>query len=197
MLAIINSQAFRANEMIADMMLFARPPAPVPADVDVNDVVQTVVGELQEEAALQGTRFCVCVAEEPIVVLADPAQLAVALRAICVNALEALVAEGTIEVTVDQVAPSGGDPACWARVAVHDGGPGIPPDIRSHLFDPFYSGREAGRGLGLGLSKCWRIVTLNGGRVEVVSQERQGTTVTVHLPIPVRTAPVDNLAVKR
>jgi signal transduction histidine kinase len=50
------------------------------------------------------------------------------------------------------------------------------------LFDPFYSGREAGRGLGLGLSKVWRIMELHGGQVLVSSRRGEGTTMTLALP---------------
>ena len=61
-------------------------------------------------------------------------------------------------------------------LTVTDTGPGIPPDIRPHIFDPFFSGREAGRGLGLGLSKAWRIINLHGGQIDVESPANQGTT---------------------
>ena len=60
------------------------------------------------------------------------------------------------------------------QIVVRDDGPGIPADVRPHIFDPFYSGREAGRGLGFGLSKCWRIVTEHGGRVTVGATARTG-----------------------
>ena len=60
--------------------------------------------------------------------------------------------------------------------------PGIKPEERRHLFDPFYSARQAGRGLGLGLSKAWRIITNHGGRIEVDSQPGHGATFTVKLP---------------
>jgi signal transduction histidine kinase len=67
------------------------------------------------------------------------------------------------------------------RIRVSDTGPGIPAEYRPHLFDPFFSARQAGRGLGLGLSKCWRIVTGHGGRIEVESQPGQDTTFTIEL----------------
>ena len=68
------------------------------------------------------------------------------------------------------------------RIVVGDTGPGIPPDIRPHIFDPYFSGREAGRGLGLGLSKAWRIVQLHGGSIDVVSPPGGGATFTILLP---------------
>jgi signal transduction histidine kinase len=66
---------------------------------------------------------------------------------------------------------------------VSDDGPSIPPDVRNKIFDPFFSGREAGRGLGLGLSKCWRIVSLHGGQIDCLSQPGHGTSFTLTLPL--------------
>ena len=68
------------------------------------------------------------------------------------------------------------------RIRIRDDGPGIKLEERRHLFDPFYSARQAGRGLGLGLSKAWRIVANHGGRIEVDSQPGSGSTFTVVLP---------------
>ena len=53
---------------------------------------------------------------------------------------------------------------------------------RRHAFDPYCSARQAGRGLGLGLSKAWRIITNHGGRIDVASQPDQGAAFTVTLP---------------
>jgi signal transduction histidine kinase len=72
------------------------------------------------------------------------------------------------------------------KLWVSDTGPGIPADIRPHLFDPFFSGREAGRGLGLGLSKAWRIAELHGGTIEVESELEQGAKFSILLPQPDR-----------
>ena len=109
---------------------------------------------------------------------ADKTQIAVALRSLCTNALEALVTGGRIELTLAQPAHADEN----VRITVSDNGPGIPPEIRPHIFDPYFSGREAGRGLGLGLSKCWRIVTLHRGRVDVDSPGGRGAVFTVMLP---------------
>jgi signal transduction histidine kinase len=68
------------------------------------------------------------------------------------------------------------------EITVADNGPGIPPEIRDKIFEPFFSGREAGRGLGLGLAKCWRIVTLHGGQIEVRDTPGGGATFVVRLP---------------
>ena len=65
---------------------------------------------------------------------------------------------------------------------VTDTGPGISPEVRRHLFDPFYSGREAGRGLGFGLAKCWRIITDHGGQIDITSEPGRGATFVLRLP---------------
>jgi len=54
--------------------------------------------------------------------------------------------------------------------------------VRRHLFDPFYSGREAGRGLGFGLSKAWRIVSEHGGRIDVDNAPQHGAVFRIWLP---------------
>jgi C4-dicarboxylate-specific signal transduction histidine kinase len=56
------------------------------------------------------------------------------------------------------------------------------------MFDPFYSGREAGRGLGFGLSKCWRIVTDHGGQVVVHCPAGGGAEVSILLPLAINAA---------
>ena len=67
-------------------------------------------------------------------------------------------------------------------IKVADDGPGMSEENRRHCFDPFYSGREAGRGLGFGLSKVWTITKLHQGSIEVYPNEPQGMVFHVNLP---------------
>jgi len=180
-LAKINTQAFRAHEMISDMMLFARPPEPVRTDVDLAELASNVVAELKEEASQRSTVIVCTQPPEAVPVSADPSQVAVALRAMCLNAMEALGTGGRVEISARRVQRNGhGD---VAELVVRDDGPGIAPEQQNQLFDPFFSGREAGRGLGFGLSKCWRIVTNHGGTIRVESEPGQGATFTITLPV--------------
>src|SRR5690606_9205727 len=109
---------------------------------------------------------------------ADAAQLSVALRALLDNSLEAVGSSGTVSLKTGKRS----DPP-QVEIIVCDDGPGMPPDVRPHIFDPYYSGRPAGRGLGLGLCKCWRIVTNHGGSIEVESQPGQGARFCIVLPL--------------
>ena len=185
-LAAINTQAFRAHEMLADLMLFARPPKLKLEQIDLVQLAGEVLSELNEEAALQQTTLHRPNRRDPLSIAADAVQFRIALRALCMNSLEAIGRNGnlTIDICVSDADAGGVQPAGdVVQILVSDDGPGIPAEVQSKIFDPFFSGREAGRGLGFGLSKCWRIITLHGGRIEVNSPPGQGTTFTLVLPL--------------
>jgi signal transduction histidine kinase len=178
-LALISAQAMRVYEMIADMMLFARPPRPELQQLEVIQLIDRIIVELSPRCARQGTTIRREGSSNPVVATADPVQIDVAFRAICQNSLEALQDGGQIEISVEQSQHPSELPG--VRIRIHDDGPGIKPDERRHIFDPFYSARQAGRGLGLGLSKAWRIVTNHGGTLDVESQPGHGSTFTIVL----------------
>ena len=176
-LAMILAQVQRAHEMIADTRLFARPPLPRPAPVNVSELVQTAMNELSALAQEKGVRLVWTTASpsEEAVVNADRNQMLIALEAIGKNALEAAGNGG--EVRFGWVNTPG-----EVIIEIADTGPGIPEEHRPHIFHPFYSARQAGRGLGMGLPKAWRIVRQHGGRIEVLSPPHGGAIFRIHLP---------------
>jgi signal transduction histidine kinase len=93
------------------------------------------------------------------------------------NATEALEGTGGI------VRVRLGQEGSWVVIEIRDDGPGIPPEIRERLFEPFFSTKGAGRGTGLGLSICRRIVSEHGGSIRVDSSSEAGTTFMVRLPV--------------
>lgn len=174
-LAAIASQALRIRDMIGDLMLFARPPEPRPVWTDLARIAADVCGPLADRATEAGISLRL-EPGGPVPAYADHVQIAVALSAIVENALNAVDRGGNVAVRIDE--PNGVPTA-----TVTDDGPGFTDADRRHAFDPFYSGRQAGRGLGFGLPKAWRIVTLAGGTIDVISQPGH-TTVRVALPRP-------------
>ena len=189
-LAKINSQAFRAHEMIADMMLFARPPAPRCEVVDAAVLIDEVIAGMQEISQQREAKMVSNVQKGVSLLSADTSQLMVVLRAMCTNSLEAMGHGGRIEISArhdqDIASSRRGEEVAFPKgvieIVVSDNGPGFAPEDRKHLFDPFYSGREAGRGLGFGLSKCWRIIRNHGGAIDVESTPGQGATFRIKLP---------------
>ncbi len=176
-LAVIYSQAMRAHEMIADMMLFACPPELNPEPQQVSELVNRVAEEMRRE--LKEHQVTISIRQYPDVPICecDSTQVCVALKAMFNNALLSIGSEGDIRVQI------------WRRndadiaVSVADNGHGVCDDIADQIFDPFFSGREAGRGLGFGLSKAWRIAELHGGKLELQSQCDEGARFVMTLPI--------------
>lgn len=121
--------------------------------------------------------------ERPVAAQADPDQLTVALRALLRNAIEAVVPGGRVELSAAAEADR-------FVVEINDDGPGIPAEVRSHIFNPFYSGRQAGRGLGIGLCKAWRLVGLHGGRIDVDRSVLGGAR--FRATIPYQPCPIDS-----
>lgn len=173
MLEAIHRQAMRAHEMISDLMLFARPPKLERSEFNPLELAHQVAEELRLLAEQQQTTLVV--SGEKAAVSADRVQIGVALKALLENSIEALGTGGEVGVLVENLAGA-------VQFTVRDTGPGIPAEIRDHIFDPFFSGREAGRGLGFGLSKCWRIVTEHGGSVTANSPPGEGAVFVVRLP---------------
>jgi signal transduction histidine kinase len=174
-LEAINQQALRAHEMISDLMLFARPPRLDVRPVGLAAVVEQVVVEVSAECNRRGIELAFAVDGPLPEIVGDPVQLAVAVKAVVVNSIEAIGQGGRVDASIKPLEDA-------VRFEVRDNGPGIPPDVRSHMFDPFYSGREAGRGLGFGLPKAWRIVTAHGGRIWAESAGDAGATFVIELP---------------
>lgn len=161
-LEIIGGQALRIRDMIGDVMLFGRPPAPRIEQLNLREIVQQ---SARSQAILQLERTANVLVEIPsdTIIGGDRTQLLVLFSSLIRNSLEAADRPG-INVRITSRSELQAD-VTWTVITIADDGLGIPAEIREHLFDPFFSGRQAGRGLGFGLSKCWRIVKLHGGEI--------------------------------
>ena len=176
-LALIHTQAMRVYEMIADMMLAARPPQPELQTVELGGLMTKVVEAMSAKADVRTIELRYDAPTESLVVQADPTQLMVALRALCDNAFEAIGEKGAVELSARKASHGP-----KIEIVVNDNGPGLSDAVRRHLFDPYFSGREAGRGLGVGLSKCRSIIRLHGGDIAVESKSGAGARFTITLP---------------
>ena len=170
----IIDQVYRAHEMIADLMFYANPPAIELAGCDLNALLDQVVGTFEEEAKRQDIRLEVITPNEPTNVSVDENMIHEAVRALIRNSVEAIGCQGTIIASL----------ICETdRIKIHvaDSGPGLTDEAREHAFDPYFSGREAGRGLGLGLCRAYRIARLHQGEINLASGPT-GCVATITLP---------------
>ena len=180
--------ADRAAALTRQLLLFSRRQALAPRPVDAADVVDGLIPMLRqlvgEHITLEATR------DAPgTVVRADPGQLEQVILNLVVNARDAMPDGGRIDVTTrrvepdDPVAAPGARPAWPAvRITVADTGQGIDPMVLPHIFEPFYTTKEAGRGSGMGLATVYGIIGAFGGTVSVATSPGRGSTFTVDLP---------------
>lgn len=179
-LMTIGAQALRIRDMIGDLMLFARPPQPRPVACDLAEAAREVGASLAERAADSRIDLRLGHAPAPLPIMADTTQLRVLLSALVNNAIEATPPGGRVVLDVGHFVDGG---AAQARFTVTDTGRGLSDLEREHLFDPFFSGRQAGRGLGFGLAKAWRIATLHGAGLRVATPPEGGVVFTLLWPL--------------
>lgn len=177
-LLTIGAQALRIRDMIGDLMLFARPPKPEPQSLNLVDVVDDVLRKLDETLRAKSLKVLREV-QSLVPIVADPVQLRIVISNLLLNSVNASAVGGSISVECSRLEA---DSRRSAVFAVKDRGVGLSSVERKHLFDPFFSGRQAGRGLGFGLCKCWRIVEQHGGQIDCDSSEDGGTVFRVTWP---------------
>ena len=175
MLMTIGAQAYRIRDMIGDTMLFGRPPRPELSEFDLRATVNTIVATQIHDLKLDRCSVRVEIAES-IRLRADPVQFAVVLNELIRNSRQALQPDG------GEILVSSSSADAWTVLEICDQGRGFTEKERRHAFDPFFSGRQAGRGLGFGLPKCWRILQQHGGRIDIQSKPSGPTTVRVSWP---------------
>jgi signal transduction histidine kinase len=174
-LQTIVSQAQRIHLVLTDLMHFAKPPAPHPQLVPAGRILQEVSESLQEVARQKRVRL---VCDDPPKhwgLRVDIAQVRTALGGMLRNAIEAAPADGWAGLRVEN-----GDGTL--KLIVEDNGPGPASGNLEHLFDPFYSGRTAGRGRGFGLASAWRLARQQGGEVRFDGRHEDVTRFVLTLP---------------
>jgi len=170
----IDSEAARCGEIVKNLLQFSRPSRPRAEPCDVNELVRGSVRLVQHQIDLQGLTSLLSLAENLEPVVCDPQQIRQALVAVLINACEAMPHEGILTVTT-RPASTGG-----VQVSIEDTGIGIDEETRKHLFEPFYTTKEGGAGLGLAV--VYGIITGHGGKIEVESTPGVRTTFRFYLP---------------
>lgn len=168
----------QASRLLQSLLALARTDIPRSA-VSVADVLEQAA-TLARPALGSGIRLELAPQARPTVDAA-PGELQQALLNLIMNAKDALGQRGTIRLGVDTAEDDQG--RRWAVVTVADDGPGIPPDVLPHIFQPFFTTKPPGIGTGLGLAMVERIVHLHGGEIEVDSRPGRGTEFRIRLPL--------------
>ena len=174
-IGILQQQARRAAEIVHNLTYFATPPTPGKTPVNIADIVERTLN--LHSYSLRKNSITVDFLREPNqpMVKADPHQLMQVFLNLILNAEQAIREirdRGTLRIRLGN-----GDNAVWA--SFQDDGPGIPPEVLTSIFDPFYTTKRPGRGTGLGLSICKSVMKEHNGSVEAANAPGGGAVFTV------------------
>jgi two-component system NtrC family sensor kinase len=172
-LSQIDSEISRTRKATDRFFKATRPSMPIIGDVRVNDVLDEIVELLDRELHFNRITVKRDYSKAAPVIRSDPSQLRQVFQNLILNAITAIRKDG--EITL-QVRPEGEE----VSVRVTDSGHGIPKDMQEKIFDPLFTTKPDGTGLGLFISAG--IVKKLGGKISVASEPGKGTTFTVELP---------------
>jgi two-component system cell cycle sensor histidine kinase/response regulator CckA len=174
--------------LIEQLMAVARQRAVEPCLLSLNGVVGNVHNLLSRLIG-ENIELVAELAEDLGLVRMDPAQVQQVIMNLVLNARDAMPDGGRVIINTrncDGPRPgqNGHTEFCdsWVALAVSDNGCGMDPETRARLFEPFFTTKKPGQGNGLGLATVYRIVTHEGGTIEVESEAGKGTRVLVYLP---------------
>jgi two-component system, LuxR family, sensor kinase FixL len=159
------------SELMRQLLLFAKPPAPHSVPVHMESLISSTVEFLKGDGALKDVSVDVQGTVPPIA--ADPDLLKIVFLNVFVNSGQAMQGRGRIRVNLES-----SDHTC--RITVRDTGPGLAPHAKEKIFTPFFTTKAKGTGLGLATTK--RLVEAHGGTIVIESPQGGGAEVSIALP---------------
>jgi signal transduction histidine kinase len=179
-LVVIKHEIDRLEQMVKDFLLFARPAEPKTSAISARQLLQDVHALLQPQLDKRRVRLEAEAAED-ILLNADKEQLEQVLINLVQNAADSIDGDGAITLRARQgVSKVNGQSRPLIVLEVSDTGRGIPPEVEARIFDPFFSTKDSGTGLGLPIAA--RIIEKHGGFIQYQSQVNRGTVFSIMLP---------------
>ncbi|HDQ45758.1 MAG TPA: response regulator [bacterium] len=186
----IQSAAERAMNLTRQLLLFSRRQPMKLTPIDLNLTITSLSGMLHRIIG-EDIRVEYKLAPEAMTACADQTSMEQMIINLLVNARDAMVSGGKIMVQTEKIVLDERDAEAipdaragvFVRVSVIDTGAGIDEETQKHIFEPFFSTKETGKGSGLGLSVVYGIIQQHKGWVRVISRVSEGTTFQVYLPV--------------
>ncbi len=176
-LEVIVREAYHCKGIIGSLLNFSRKSDGLLGSVDINGLLQEILELLRHQPNYGGMEVVADLEKEIPPVLGDPSGLRQVFMNLLINACQAIKDGGRVEVTS---AYSHTERAISVQVC--DTGGGIAPDVIDRIWDPFFTTKEVGKGIGLGLALTYNIVKRHGGEIKVESRLGEGSRFTVLLP---------------
>ncbi len=180
--------ALRGADLTRRLLAFARRQPLAPARTDVNQLIAGIV-KLLERTLGEEVQITLDLSPETWPVVVDPAQLESSLANLATNARDAMPGGGQLIIMTGNrfldadyaFQHAEVQPGDYAMIEISDTGTGMPPDVASHIFEPFYTTKEQGKGTGLGLSMVFGFIKQSGGHINVYSEVGIGMTFRLYL----------------
>ena len=172
-LDIIQKEARRLDRLVTNFLDFARPRAPEMQSVQIRSLVQSVADVIQQTAARHNIDFSIDIPDNLPALRCDAEQIKQVLLNIMLNSVQAMPQGGSISVTCRLEITE-------VMIRVCDTGPGIPPSDMDFIYDPFFTTKETGTGLGL--PTAYQIIEQHGGELKVDKSDSSGTCFAFTLP---------------
>jgi two-component system NtrC family sensor kinase len=176
-LSVMDTEMNRVTNIVKDLLTFARRSKPRIEKVNVNSIVEQSLSLLENKIKLQNVDLQTQLDETLPLVPCDFSQIQQVLMNLIINGTEAMSNGGALNIKTNHKPDNE-----FVEIEVADTGAGIPDEHLSKIFDPFFSTKEAGKGVGLGLSIVYGIVNEHKGSIDVKSAKGKGTTFTIKLP---------------
>ncbi|MDF1515877.1 MAG: ATP-binding protein, partial [Anaerolineae bacterium] len=183
-LGLIETEANNAATIVSDLLDYGRIKTSDRKPVQVKTLIEA---SLVKIPVPEGVLVDCEIPEDITPVWVDQQQIDLILNNLVVNAYQAMPDGGKLLISCEQYAGHSreshegeGQPRCWVRICVRDTGTGITVENMAKLFEPLFTTKH--RGIGLGLATSKNLAEVNGGYIEVASQVGEGTSFTLHMP---------------
>ncbi|MFW6099350.1 MAG: two-component system sensor histidine kinase NtrB, partial [Thermodesulfobacteriota bacterium] len=172
---VIREEVRRLDHIVEEFLSLSRHGRLAFRVQDIKPLIEHIVRLMDEESRSRGVQMVCEWREGPLPVPMDVDKMTQALLNIIKNAVEAVSDGGRVTLRVKEVGRA------WARIEISDTGTGLTPEARKQVFDPGYTTKK--KGLGLGLALAHEIIQGHGGQIRVMSEPDAGTTVEILLPL--------------
>lgn len=172
--SIIQKEIQRINEIVSEFLILGKPTSVKQHTYDLKDIVKEVSLIIQSEANLHGIQFITVMEDKNIPIRCSKDHIKQVILNITKNAFDAMKQGDTLTIEV-------GARNDKAQVRITDTGIGMPEEVKKKIFDPFFTNKETGTGLGLVV--CKRIMDMYDGDISITSTEGKGTVVHIFLPL--------------
>jgi len=177
-LSIVADETSRCGSVVKNLLLFSKRQIGEFAVVDLHEILDRCTQLVEHHLKLNNIELVKTYQKGKVEVICDRDQIQQALLAILDNAVEAMPHGGTLSIITNSNLRKR-----KLKIQIQDTGSGISPEDLVHIFEPFYTTKKEGKGVGLGLSVCYGIIERHGGKIDVNSVVGQGSTFIIELPL--------------